>query len=214
MRLAAPRAAVKGSPGGVGGVGVGDTSERSPDGDSLRRQPENIEIYYEEAEKNGWPDQLNRGQWKSDWAAEKHRGVGCCYVHILRPGVIVAAALLDAHDLVDDLVRGAHDRDLLLHDEIMFTAWFCQNWDISKSREMDRLADVASPERIAEAAVRLGCRSVAFTYNDPVVFMEYAIDVADACRERGVKAVAVTAGYMNAEKQLGPDPCVSCCAQA
>jgi pyruvate formate lyase activating enzyme len=76
---------------------------------------------------------------------------------------------------------------------------FCQNWDISKSREMDRLADVASPERIADAAVRLGCRSVAFTYNDPVVFMEYAIDVADACRERGLKAVAVTAGYMNAE---------------
>jgi pyruvate formate lyase activating enzyme len=62
---------------------------------------------------------------------------------------------------------------------------------------MDRVADAASPEQIAEAAVRLGCRSVAFTYNDPVIFMEYAIDVADACRERGVKAVAVTAGYMN-----------------
>ncbi len=76
---------------------------------------------------------------------------------------------------------------------------FCQNWDISKSREMDRLADAASPERIADAVVRFGCRSVAFTYNDPVIFMEYAIDVADAYRERGVKAVAVTAGYMNAE---------------
>ena len=76
---------------------------------------------------------------------------------------------------------------------------FCQNWDISKSRETDTLADAASPERIAEAAVRLGCRSVAFTYNDPVIFMEYAIDVADACRERGIKAVAVTAGYINPE---------------
>jgi pyruvate formate lyase activating enzyme len=73
---------------------------------------------------------------------------------------------------------------------------FCQNWDISKSREVDTLADEASSEAIAEAAVRLGCASVAFTYNDPVVFMEYAIDVADACRERGIKAVAVTAGYM------------------
>ena len=52
---------------------------------------------------------------------------------------------------------------------------------------------------IAEAAVRLGCRSVAFTYNDPVIFLEYAIDVADACRARGIKAVAVTAGYMTAE---------------
>jgi pyruvate formate lyase activating enzyme len=76
---------------------------------------------------------------------------------------------------------------------------FCQNWDISKSREVDTLADEASPEAIAEAAERLGCRSVAFTYNDPVIFLEYAIDVADACRERGIKAVAVTAGYMNEE---------------
>jgi pyruvate formate lyase activating enzyme len=73
---------------------------------------------------------------------------------------------------------------------------FCQNWDISKSREIDTLADAASPEAIAAAAADLGCRSVAFTYNDPVIFLEYAMDVADACRERGVKAVAVTAGYM------------------
>ena len=73
---------------------------------------------------------------------------------------------------------------------------FCQNWDISKSREMDTLAADATPERIAAAAVELGCRSVAFTYNDPVVFMEYAIDVAAACRARGVKTVAVTAGYV------------------
>ncbi|UCC71383.1 MAG: AmmeMemoRadiSam system radical SAM enzyme [Gemmatimonadota bacterium] len=73
---------------------------------------------------------------------------------------------------------------------------FCQNWDISKSREMDRLADTASPEGLAKAAARLGCRSVAFTYNDPVIFHEYAIDVAQACHERGIKTVAVTAGYM------------------
>ena len=70
----------------------------------------------------------------------------------------------------------------------------CQNWDISKSRETDTLADAASPEAIADAAGRLGCRSVAFTYNDPVIFHEYAIDVADACRARGIRAVAVTAG--------------------
>jgi pyruvate formate lyase activating enzyme len=74
---------------------------------------------------------------------------------------------------------------------------FCQNWDISKSREIDTLADEASPERIARAAAELGCRSVAFTYNDPVVFMEYAIDVARACHARGVKTVAVTAGYVS-----------------
>ncbi len=76
---------------------------------------------------------------------------------------------------------------------------FCQNWDISKSREINTLADAASPQAIAIAAERLGCRSVAFTYNDPVIFLEYAVDVADACREREVKAVAVTAGYMNEE---------------
>src|SRR5208283_3726077 len=73
---------------------------------------------------------------------------------------------------------------------------FCQNWDISKAREFDRLADHASPETIAATARRLGCRSVAFTYNDPVIFAEYAMEVADACREAGVAAVAVTAGYM------------------
>jgi pyruvate formate lyase activating enzyme len=74
---------------------------------------------------------------------------------------------------------------------------FCQNWDISKSRDMDRLADQATPEAIAAAAVQSGCKSVAFTYNDPVIFAEYAMDIADACREHGVKAVAVTAGYIH-----------------
>jgi pyruvate formate lyase activating enzyme len=74
---------------------------------------------------------------------------------------------------------------------------FCQNWDISKSRDMDRLADEATPEAIARAAVNSGCKSVAFTYNDPVIFAEYAMDIADACRAVGVKSVAVTAGYMH-----------------
>jgi len=76
---------------------------------------------------------------------------------------------------------------------------FCQNWDISKSKEVDTLADAASPETLAAAAAQLGCRSIAFTYNDPVIFHEYAIDVADACREVGIEAVAVTAGYQCAE---------------
>jgi pyruvate formate lyase activating enzyme len=73
---------------------------------------------------------------------------------------------------------------------------FCQNWDISKSKQIDTLADAASPEAIARAAIDLGCRSVAFTYNDPTIFLEYAIDVADACRDIGLEAVAVTAGYI------------------
>ena len=76
---------------------------------------------------------------------------------------------------------------------------FCQNWDISKSREMDTLADAASPEKIARVAADYGCRSVAFTYNDPVIFHEYAIDVAKACREKDIRTVAVTAGYVNPE---------------
>jgi pyruvate formate lyase activating enzyme len=74
---------------------------------------------------------------------------------------------------------------------------FCQNWDISKSREMDRLQDAAAPEAIAQAAAQLGCKSVAYTYNDPVIFAEYAMDIADACRARGVQNVAVTAGYIH-----------------
>ncbi len=79
---------------------------------------------------------------------------------------------------------------------------FCQNWDISKSKEIDILADQASPEKIAQAAAQLGCKSVAFTYNDPVIFMEYAIDIAQACHELDIKAVAVTAGEIRPEPRV------------
>jgi len=75
---------------------------------------------------------------------------------------------------------------------------FCQNWEISKSKEIERLSEEATPEAIATAARSLGCRSVAFTYNDPVIWAEYAIDTAKACRAAGVKTVAVTAGYITA----------------
>jgi pyruvate formate lyase activating enzyme len=76
---------------------------------------------------------------------------------------------------------------------------FCQNWDISKSKDMDRLMDQAAPDEIARAAEDSGCKSVAFTYNDPVIFAEYAMDTADACHARGIQTVAVTAGYIHAE---------------
>ncbi|MFW5652955.1 MAG: AmmeMemoRadiSam system radical SAM enzyme, partial [Planctomycetota bacterium] len=76
---------------------------------------------------------------------------------------------------------------------------FCQNWDISKSREYDTLADQASPAAIARAAEAHGCRSVAFTYNDPVIFLEYAVDTAKACRDRGIHPVVVSAGEICAE---------------
>ena len=76
---------------------------------------------------------------------------------------------------------------------------FCQNWDISKSKEVEKLNEEAKPATIAAAAKALGCQSVAFTYNDPVVWAEYAIDAAKACRAAGVKTVAVTAGYITPE---------------
>jgi len=74
---------------------------------------------------------------------------------------------------------------------------FCQNWDMSKSREMDTLADRAMPEHLADVAADMSCRSIAYTYNDPIIFLEYAVDVAAACRARGVRSVAVTAGYVD-----------------
>ena len=74
---------------------------------------------------------------------------------------------------------------------------FCQNWDISKSRDTDKLGQQASSQAIANACVQMGSKSVAYTYNDPVIFAEYAMDVADACHAAGVQSVAVTAGYMH-----------------
>ena len=76
------------------------------------------------------------------------------------------------------------------------TCKFCQNWDICKAREIDRLNQTPPPRMIADAARQFGCRSVAFTYNDPVIFLEYAVDTARACHEAGLKTVAVTAGYI------------------
>jgi pyruvate formate lyase activating enzyme len=76
------------------------------------------------------------------------------------------------------------------------TCSFCQNHDISKSRAFDKLQSKASPEMIAQAALKTGSRSVAYTYNDPVIFLEYAVDVAEACRANGIKNVAVSAGYI------------------
>ncbi|HEX8200661.1 MAG TPA: AmmeMemoRadiSam system radical SAM enzyme, partial [Isosphaeraceae bacterium] len=80
---------------------------------------------------------------------------------------------------------------------------FCQNWSISKSKAVEALSEHATPEQIAAGTESLGCKSVAFTYNDPVLWAEYAIDTARACRERGIKAVAVTAGYITPEAR-GP----------
>lgn len=73
---------------------------------------------------------------------------------------------------------------------------FCQNADISRCRSLDALRVEASPSDVAAAAVRAGAQGVAFTYNDPVVFAEYAIDTAHACHDQGILAVAVTGGFI------------------
>jgi pyruvate formate lyase activating enzyme len=130
---------------------------------------------------------------------------GHCYVRAARGGEIVLTTYGRSSGFCADPIEKKPLNHFLPGTSVLsfgtagcnLACRFCQNWDISKSRETDTLADAATPERIAQAAVDLGCRSVAFTYNDPVVFMEYAIDVAAACRARGVKAVAVTAGYIS-----------------
>ena len=129
---------------------------------------------------------------------------GACFVRMAQGGEIVLTTYGRSSGFCVDPIEKKPLNHFLPGTPILsfgtagcnLTCRFCQNWDISKSREMDTLADEASPETIARAAVALGCSSVAFTYNDPVIFMEYAIDIAKACHAVGVKAVAVTAGYM------------------
>ncbi len=131
---------------------------------------------------------------------------GACFVRVARAGAIVLTTYGRSSGLCVDPIEKKPLNHFLPGTPVLsfgtvgcnLTCRFCQNWDVSKSRDMDTLAVAASPEQIAETAVHHGCRSVAFTYNDPVIFHEYAIDVAQACRARGLKAVAVTAGYQNA----------------
>jgi pyruvate formate lyase activating enzyme len=76
---------------------------------------------------------------------------------------------------------------------------YCQNWDLSAASDRHRLGSEASPQQIVKLAGLHQIPAVAFTYNDPVVFAEYAIDTAQAAREVGIQPVAVTAGYLNPE---------------
>jgi pyruvate formate lyase activating enzyme len=75
---------------------------------------------------------------------------------------------------------------------------FCQNWTMSRSKDVEAACEKAEPQAVADAAKKHGCRSVAFTYNDPIIWAEYAIDTARACHAVGVKTVAVTSGYITA----------------
>ncbi|MCG8511762.1 MAG: AmmeMemoRadiSam system radical SAM enzyme, partial [Rhodospirillales bacterium] len=132
---------------------------------------------------------------------------GLCFVRACRDGEIVLTTYGRSSGFCIDPIEKKPLNHFLPGTPILsfgtagcnLTCKFCQNWDISKSREFDRLTDKASPEAIARAAAKTGCKSVAFTYNDPVVFLEYAVDVARACHALGIKTVAVTAGYICAE---------------
>ncbi|HMO50766.1 MAG TPA: AmmeMemoRadiSam system radical SAM enzyme [Kiritimatiellia bacterium] len=129
---------------------------------------------------------------------------GACFVRACRNGRIVLTTYGRSSGFCVDPVEKKPLNHFLPGTPILsfgtagcnLTCKFCQNWSISKSRETDTLSDDASPATIAEAARRLGCRSIAFTYNDPVIFLEYAIDIARACRPLGIRTVAVTAGYI------------------
>jgi len=129
---------------------------------------------------------------------------GLCFVRVCRDGGVVLASYGRSSGYCVDPIEKKPLNHFLPGSPVLsfgtagcnLACRFCQNWDISKSREFDTLADRALPDVIAGAAERLGCRSVAFTYNDPVIFLEYAVDTAAACHERGIRTVAVTAGYI------------------
>lgn len=133
---------------------------------------------------------------------------GLCYVRAAEDGAVVLTTYGRSSGFCIDPIEKKPLNHFLPGTPVLsfgtagcnLTCKFCQNWNISKAREFDKLQDQASPEQIAEAAAKTQCRSVAYTYNDPVIFLEYAVDTAKACRERGIKNVAVTAGY------ICPDP--------
>ncbi len=141
-------------------------------------------------------------------ACKLHEGQrGLCFVRAARGGEVVLTTYGRSSGFCIDPIEKKPLNHFLPGTPVLsfgtagcnLTCKFCQNWDMSKSREFSKLASKASPAALAAAAAQTGCRSVAYTYNDPVIFMEYAIDTALACRERGIKSVAVTAGYMCGE---------------
>jgi len=130
---------------------------------------------------------------------------GLCFVRMASGGSVVLTTYGRSSGFVIDPIEKKPLNHFLPGSAILsfgtagcnLTCKFCQNWDMSKARQMDKMQDFTSPEMIADAASKLGCRSVAYTYNDPVIFLEYAVDVARACRKKGVRSVAVTAGYIH-----------------
>lgn len=162
-----------------------------------------------------------RGQWPTTWwtrlddgrvrcdvcprACSLHEGQhGACFVRARHDDQLVLTSYGRSSGFCIDPIEKKPLHHFLPGSSVLsfgtagcnLTCRFCQNWDITKSRDTDTLADAASPAGIAAAAVAQGCASVAFTYNDPVVFLEYAADAADACHAAGLRTVAVSAGYV------------------
>ena len=167
--------------------------------------------HFESAHPTTWWHVLPDGRVQCDLCPREcrlHEGQrGLCFVRGCQDGAIVSTTYGRSSGYCVDPIEKKPLNHFLPGSAVLsfgtagcnLTCKFCQNWDISKSRDVDTLADSASPAAIAAAAERLDCASVAFTYNDPVIFAEYAIDTAIACRERGIRTVAVTAGYINPE---------------
>ena len=167
--------------------------------------------HFESAHPTTWWHTLPDGRVQCDLCPREcrlHEGQrGLCFVRGCQDGAIVSTTYGRSSGYCVDPIEKKPLNHFLPGTPVLsfgtagcnLTCKFCQNWDISKSRDVDTLADAASPVAIAAAAERLGCASVAFTYNDPVIFAEYAIDSAIACRARGIRTVAVTAGYINPE---------------
>lgn len=132
---------------------------------------------------------------------------GACFVRACRDGEIVLTTYGRSSGFCVDPIEKKPLNHFLPGTAILsfgtagcnLSCLFCQNWNLSRSREMELMAEEAPPDAIARAARDLGCRSVAFTYNDPVIFLEYAVDVARACHQLGIRTVAVTAGYIAPE---------------
>ena len=76
---------------------------------------------------------------------------------------------------------------------------FCQNWSISKAKLDELQSTEVTPASVVDLAEAEGCPSIAYTYNDPVIFGEFVVDVSREARERGLRNVMVTAGYITPE---------------
>jgi len=77
--------------------------------------------------------------------------------------------------------------------------FFCQNWDISKSRSDQVNSEHLEPETVVLAAIEYNCPSLAFTYNEPTIWGEYVVDIAKVAHQMGLKTVMVTNGYITRE---------------